>query len=107
MDGATLLDADSFRRPKAIEQSLSSATVGGWLDSALRFARRVVDGLSDIRIVDIHGHSITMLYFGGGRASIPFHVSGDGIRRVIELSLAVLGGPPGFIAIVTILGGLS
>ena len=99
LDAAVLLDADSFRRPQRIEQALSSATVGGWLDAALSFGRRVVVGLTDIRLVELHGRPVTMLYYGGGRASIPFHVAGDGVRRIIELALAVLGGPPGLIAI--------
>ncbi len=99
LDGAALLDADTFRRPQQITASVSGATVGGWLEAALSFARRVVPGLSDIRIVERHGTSLTMLYYGEGKPSIPFHVAGDGVRRLIELSLGVLGGPTGIIAI--------
>ena len=99
LDGASFLDGDSFRNPQQITALVSNATVGGWLEAALLFAKRIVPGLSDIRIVERHGTPLTMLYYGEGKPSIPFHVAGDGVRRLIELSLGVLGGPPGIIAI--------
>ena len=40
-----------------------------------------------------------MLYFGKDRWSIPTHVAGDGVRMALDLSLRVLGGPPGVVAV--------
>lgn len=94
----TFLDLDSFFEKGFVERLVSNATVGGWLGDAVGFAKRIVPAVEDLRLVQVDQRTVAMLYFGSGRPSVPLHVAGDGIRRIVELSLAVLGGPPGFVA---------
>lgn len=97
VDSVAFLDLESFSKPEGIRENVSTSTVGGWLEDALRYIKQVVPGLKDLRLVELHHQIIPMLYFGSGKPSLPFHVAGDGVRRIIELALAALGGPPGLV----------
>ena len=96
---SALLDVNGFAQPGMMEAGLSASTVGGWLDDVLKVARAVIPNLADLRLVKLHGNTVAMLYFGSGKPSIPIHVAGDGVRRIIEHAQFVLGGPPGLVVI--------
>lgn len=97
LNAAVMIDLSSFMRPEIVKDYLSSATREGYLDDALKYVQRVLHGVKDLRLVEMHGVIVPMLYYADGRPSLPVHVAGDGPRRIVELSLVALGGAPGLI----------
>jgi predicted ATPase len=99
LDACQFLDSNSFRGPEAIKDRVSEATRLGWLDRVIDKAKNVVLGLTDLRLVDLDGQSVAFLYFGKGQPSIPVHAAGEGMQRIVEMALAVMGGPPGLVVL--------